>query len=151
MRRDAAGRLTAELDRRGSAVAELDWQADGRLARASVRIPDGSWVTVLPAAAAPGPWGASDALLHGSRPVTRFGALDWSRITHIPPLAEPARLPSGAGTAVLNLIARLAADQGAGALGPIEQRGDLAFGDADREHAAHAHLMSSLAPLRGAG
>ena len=116
VRRDAAGRLTAELDRHGSAVAELDWQADGRLARASVRIPDGSWVTVLPAAAAPGPWGASDALLHGSRPVTRFGALDWSRITHIPPLAEPARLPSGAGTAVLNLIARLAADQGAGAL-----------------------------------
>lgn len=116
VRRDAAGRLTAELDRHGSAVAEIDWQADGRLARASVRIPDGSWVTVLPAAGAPGPWGASDALHHGSRPVTRFGALDWSRITHIPPLAEPARLPSGAGTAVLNLIARLAADQGASAL-----------------------------------
>ena len=40
-----------------------------------------------------------------------FAALDWTRVNGIPPLAEPARLPAGAGTAVLNLIARLAADQ----------------------------------------
>lgn len=116
VRRDAAGRLTAELDRHGATVAELDWQADGRLSRAAVRIPDGSWVTVQPRSGAPGPWGASDELRHGARVVTRFGALDWSRITHIPPLAEPARLPPGAGTAVLNLIARLAAEQGASRL-----------------------------------
>jgi hypothetical protein len=116
VRRDAAGRLAAELDRHGARVSELEWRSDGRLARAAVRIPDGSWVTVLPGAGAPGPWGASDEVRHGPRVVTRFGALDWSRITHIPPLAEPARLPPGAGTAVLNLIARLAAEQGAAAL-----------------------------------
>jgi hypothetical protein len=116
VRRDADGRLAAELDRHGATVMELEWQTDGRLARAAVRIPDGSWVTVHPGAGAPGPWGASDELHHGPRVVTRFGALDWSRITHIPPLAEPARLPPGAGTAVLNLIARLAAEQGATAL-----------------------------------
>ena len=115
-RRDAAGRLTAELDRHGATLAELDWHADGRLARATLRIPDGSWVTIRPQAGAPGPWGASDELWHGSRALTRFGALEWSRITHIPPLAEPARLPPGAGTAVLNLIARLAVEQGAGTL-----------------------------------
>ena len=116
MRRDAAGRLAAELDRHGTLLTELDWQRDGRLGRAAVRIPDRSWVTVHPGAGAPGPWGPSDELRHGSRALTRFGALDWSGVTHIPPLAEPARLPSGAGTAVLNLIARLAAEQGATAL-----------------------------------
>jgi hypothetical protein len=62
----------------------------------------------------PGPWGASDAL---GRPdgavLTSFAAVDWQRLDRIPPLAEPARLPPGAGTAVLNLIARLAAEQGA--------------------------------------
>ena len=116
VRRDPAGRLAAELDRHGATVSQLEWHADGRLARAAVRIPDGSWVTVHPGAGAPGPWGASDELTHGPRVLTRFGALDWSRITHIPPLAEPARLPPGAGTAVLNLIARLAAEQGTRAL-----------------------------------
>jgi YD repeat-containing protein len=116
VRRDAAGRLTAELDRHGATVTELDWHTAGRLARAAVRIPDGSWVTVLPGAGAPGPWGASDELRHGADVITRFGAVDWSHITHIPPLAEPARLPPGAGTAVLNLIARLALEQGVSAL-----------------------------------
>jgi YD repeat-containing protein len=116
VRRDAAGRLIAELDRHGAMVAELEWHGDGRLARAAVRIPDGSWVTVMPGAGTPGPWGPSDELRHGTRAITRFGALDWSHIGHIPPLAEPARLPAGAGTAVLNLIARLAVEQGASAL-----------------------------------
>jgi hypothetical protein len=116
VRRDGGGRLAAELDRHGATVSELEWQSNGRLARAAVRLPDGSWVTVHPGAGAPGPWGASDELRHDHRVVTRFGALDWSRITHIPPLAEPARLPPGAGTAVLNLIARLAAEQGTSAL-----------------------------------
>ena len=116
VRRDGAGRLVAELDRHESVITELDWHADGRLAQAAVRIPDGSWVTVHPGAGAAGPWGASDELRRDARVVTRFGALDWSSITHIPPLAEPARLPSGAGTAVLNLIARLAAEQGAATL-----------------------------------
>ena len=116
VRRDAAGRLIAELDRHGATVTELDWHADGQLGRAAVRIPDGSWVAVLPGAGEPGPWGASDELRHGARVITRFGALDWSRIAHIPPLAEPARLPPGAGTAVLNLIARLAVEQGVSTL-----------------------------------
>jgi hypothetical protein len=105
-----------EVDRHGAAVSELEWDADGRLGHAAVRIPDGSWVGIEPGAGAPGPWGASDALRHGGRELTRFGAVDWARIDRIPPLAEPARLPPGAGTAVLNLIARLAAEQGAGTL-----------------------------------
>jgi YD repeat-containing protein len=116
VRRDAAGRLAGEMDRHGTRVSELAWNADGRLYRASVRLPDGSWITVEPGAGEPGPWGASDELRQGARTVTTFAALDWTCIDRIPPLAEPARLPPGAGTAVLNLIARLAAEQGATAL-----------------------------------
>jgi len=113
VRCDAAGRLVTELDRHETVVTQLDWHADGRLEQAAVRIPDGSWVTVHPGVGAAGPWGASDELRHDTRVITRFGALEWSSITHIPPLAEPSRLPPGAGTAVLNLIARLATEQGA--------------------------------------
>jgi hypothetical protein len=43
-------------------------------------------------------------------------AVDWGRIDEIPTVAEPARLPSGAGTAVLNLMATLALDQARRAL-----------------------------------
>jgi hypothetical protein len=116
VRRDAAGRLAGEVDRHGAPVSALEWSAEGRLRGAAVRIPDGSWVHIAPGAGAPGPWGASDELRRDERALTRFGALDWTRIDRIPPLAEPARLPPGAGTAVLNLIARLAAEQGAAAL-----------------------------------
>jgi hypothetical protein len=47
---------------------------------------------------------------------TVFRALDYAALDRIPVLAEPARLPAGAGTAVLNVIAALAADQGREAL-----------------------------------
>src|SRR5262249_15452244 len=45
------------------------------------------------------------------------------RIAYVPPLADPTRLPPGAGTAILNLIAGLAADQAAG---PLRYRGPFA-------------------------
>jgi hypothetical protein len=48
--------------------------------------------------------------------VTVFAAVDYGHVASIPPLAEPGRLPAGAGTTVLNLLAALAADQGADAL-----------------------------------
>src|SRR6266704_3195154 len=62
MRRDAAGRPAGEQDRHGSALSALEWSPDGRLSRASVR------------------------------------------------------LPAGAGTAIFNLLARLAAEQGVAVL-----------------------------------
>jgi len=65
-------------------------------------------------------WGRSDRVwqLDGAEPwqpvemLTVFRALDWARLDHIPPLAEPRRLPGGAGSAVLNLLAALMKDQG---------------------------------------
>src|SRR5207245_2649797 len=87
-----------------------------------VRIPDGSWLGVEPQATREAPWGWSDRLWHADEPssgawhgtpLAVFEALDWTRIDRIPALGEPARLPPGGGTAILNLIATLAAEQGA--------------------------------------
>jgi hypothetical protein len=113
-------RRVLELDRGDSLVAALAWNEDGRLSSAVVRSAGGKWIGVEPRAAVHEPWGLSDQLCRlpdgpagrSREPLTVFEALDWGAISHIPPLAEPARLPAGAGTAVLNLIAALAADQG---------------------------------------
>jgi hypothetical protein len=110
--RSAAGRRLRERDRHGHDLARLEWRADGALAWASTRIPDGSWLTIEPRATADAPWGLSDRIWHRESPLTVFQALDYTRIGFIPALAEPGRLPPGGGTAILNLIASLAADQG---------------------------------------
>ncbi|HEY3097791.1 MAG TPA: hypothetical protein VGL14_02725 [Methylomirabilota bacterium] len=111
MRRDAAGRLAGERDPHGTALSALEWRADGRLQRARVRLPDGNWIAIEPGAGAPGPWGASDLVTRDGQALSRLAALDWTRVDRIPPLAEPARLPAGAGTAIFNLLARLAIEQ----------------------------------------
>ena len=104
------------VDRRGTLVAMLHRSATGSLESAWVRIPDGSWLGIEPRATREAPWGWSDRLWHAAEPssgawrgtpLTVFEALDWTRIDRIPALGEPARLPRGDGTAVLNLIAAL--------------------------------------------
>src|SRR5207247_9171975 len=50
------------------------------------------------------------------RALTMFSSVDYARVDTIPTLAEPARVPPGGGTAILNFIAGLARDQGAGSL-----------------------------------
>jgi hypothetical protein len=117
------------VDRRGTLVALVDRSAAGSLERAWVRIPDRSWLGIEPRATRDAPWGWSDRLWHATEPssgewrgtpLTVFEALDWARIDRIPALGEPARLPRGGGTAVLNLIAELAAAQ---RTGPLAYRG----------------------------
>jgi hypothetical protein len=114
--RDPRGRRVRELDRHGEVVATLAWAPSGRLAAAAVRLPDGRWLEIEPGAAHDPRWGPSDLLRLGAEPLTHCAAIDWSAVGAIPPLAEPARLPPGGGTAVLNLVAGLAADQRRGAL-----------------------------------
>jgi hypothetical protein len=114
--RDARGRRVDERDRFGTALARLRWGSDDRLAGADVRLPDGAWVRIEPRAADDPRWGVSDRLRVGDVALTHFAAVDWAAVGAIPVLAEPARLPPGAGTAVLNLVAALAADQGRASL-----------------------------------
>jgi hypothetical protein len=114
------GRRVEEHDRDGRHVATCRWDGRGRLEWAAVRTAWGDWIGIEPGAAVHPEWGASDRLrllagpagVGSSRPLTLCEAMPWHAITHIPPLAEPASLPPGAGTAVLNLLAALAQDQG---------------------------------------
>jgi hypothetical protein len=115
-----------ELDRHGTLLTVLRRTSDGRLARAWVRAADRTWIAIEPRATHDAPWGLSDRLWRSERlvadrelpgkPLTVFEAVSWDLISTIPVLAEPARLPSGTGTAVLNLLASLAQDQGRAAL-----------------------------------
>lgn len=113
-------RRLVELDRHGDLVAVLSWKADGSLDRAKCRTAAGQWIGIVPEAIRHPAWGASDQLwlLEDAAawaeraPLTAFQALDYGRPDFIPPLWEPARLPAGAGTAVLNLVAQLMKDQG---------------------------------------
>jgi hypothetical protein len=110
--RDRRGRRLSERDRHGTPLATLAWSDDGRLSEAVLRIPNASWLRVVPRSGHDPRWGVSDVVHYGGAAVTHFAAVDWSAIDAIPPLAEPARLPPGGGTAILNLIANLAEDQG---------------------------------------
>jgi hypothetical protein len=116
--RDTAGRRLHDSDDDGNATAVLHWRADGALERACVRLPSGSWVKLEPGAGDDPVYGRVDRLRWGesAAETTVFGALEYHAIDRIPVLAQPARLPPGAGTAVLNVIASLAADQGRTAL-----------------------------------
>jgi hypothetical protein len=108
-----------ELDRRGRVTAAIRRAPSGALEAAWTRTLDGSVVGVLPGGAEHPLWGPSDRIVTSpARPevLTVSAALDWDRIEAIPGLADPTRLPPGAGTALLNLVAGLAADQGAAAL-----------------------------------
>ena len=113
-------RRILELDRTGGVVAALRWNGTGALESAAVRTGLGAWIGVEPGRAQHAMWGPSDRLWRlgaGPRwqplePLTVFESVEWSAITHVPALAEPARLPHGAGTAILNLVAALAKDQG---------------------------------------
>jgi hypothetical protein len=114
-------RRVLEVDRDGTLLTALRWDG-GRLAGAWVRLADRSWIRLEPRATRETPWGPSDRLWHAAavgdvgRPLTVCEAVRWEAVDRIPVLAEPGRLPPGAGGAVLNLLATLAADQGRPAL-----------------------------------
>lgn len=119
-----SGPRLCAFDAGGTLLSALRWHARGGLEEGWVRAPDRTWLVIEPRAGGEGPWGESDRLWwtpgirsgdhwrEAATPLSLFAALDWSRIARIPPLGEPARLPPGAGTAVLNLIAELAGDAG---------------------------------------
>lgn len=118
-------RRLVQFDRHGHLMTACRYGPEGALDWARCRAPDGRWIGVEPGAIEHPAWGRSDRvwLLHGEdnwgdepwrpvEPLTVFRSLDWAAIDHIPPLAEPRRLPPGAGSSVLNLVASLMKDQG---------------------------------------
>jgi hypothetical protein len=113
-------RRLLELDRHGHLIAACRWREDGGLAWAKCLSAAGEWIGVEPGAGSARAWGRSDAVWRLApdatweprEAITAFQAVEWARLEHIPPLAEPARLPAHAGTAVLDLLAGLMKDQG---------------------------------------
>ncbi|MBI2468246.1 MAG: hypothetical protein HYV62_10600, partial [Candidatus Rokubacteria bacterium] len=107
-----------ELDRGGRVTLAIQRDRQGALREAWVRNMDGALLGVLPGGAQHPLWGASDRLVRppvrsGTPPerLTICGAVSWDGIAAIPPLADPTRLPPGAGTGILNVLAALASDQ----------------------------------------
>lgn len=108
------------IDRRGHLVAACRWRDDGALAWAKCLAAEGVWIGVEPTSDEHPAWGASDRVWRldpgaAWAPVemlTLFQATDYAQPEVIPPLFAPSRLPPGAGTAVLNLVAGLMKDRG---------------------------------------
>jgi hypothetical protein len=110
-----------ELDPRGAVTVVLNRNSRGEIREAWVSLADGSAVGVLPGGSHHPLWGPSDRLVRATAggaltTLTRAAAVSWNAVDLIPPVAEPARLPSGAGAALLNVLAALAWDQGRPAL-----------------------------------
>jgi len=108
-------RCLLEFDRDGTLLTVARWDETNGLRWAKLRLPDGRWVGIEPRSADSPLWGTSDRLWlldDGApfRPIEDLGhfqAVEYTAVAAIPPLAEPHRLPPGAGTAVLNFLAGL--------------------------------------------
>lgn len=72
---------------------------------------------------------------HAGRPITAMSELDWERPAQIPTIAEPAALPPGAGTLLLNDIAQRARASG------VQQ---LRYAGPYPTHALFASLLRSF-------
>jgi hypothetical protein len=110
-------RRLLSIDRGGRMTEALRREPGGEVREVWLRAEDGVAVGVLRGGATHPLWGDSDRVvatagLGEPALLTVSAAVDWDRIPAIPALADPTRLPPGAGTAVLNLLAGLAADQG---------------------------------------
>jgi len=119
-----APRRLATFDRRGRLLLLLRWAPDGTLVRFKVRGLDGRFLGVLRGTASHLGWGLSDSvcLLEGEegfsldRSLTLFRSVAYEDLDCLPPLDDPTRLPAGAGSTVLNVLALLGRDQGKTAL-----------------------------------
>jgi hypothetical protein len=110
-----------ELDPSGAVTVALNRAPRGELREAWVSLADGGGIGMVPGGAHHPQWGPSDRLVRAtaggpSATITLAAAVAWDAVDLIPPVAEPGRLPSGAGAALLNLLAALALDQGRTAL-----------------------------------
>jgi len=108
-----AGRLAAIVDRTGRAWARLAWDGD-RLVE--LRVSHAGGDVVVDGVIARDPLLGDAHAIRAGAAVTAMSALDWRGPSEIPTIAAPGRLPPGAGGALLDAIAVLAARAGVPAL-----------------------------------
>jgi hypothetical protein len=97
-------RLARITDRTGHTWADLTWSEAGELLALSV-----PGATVHPASLEHPVLGAVAPITNDRGDLlTVMSAIDWARPAQIPAIAEPGRLPAGAGGVILNVLALLA-------------------------------------------
>ncbi len=131
----ALARIT---DRTGYTWAELTWSEAGELQ--SLRVPGATVHGATGEHTILGP--VAPITNDRGEPLTVMSAIDWARPTQIPAIAEPGRLPPGAGGAILNVLALLARS-GVGFCPP--------FGDGADNVSDRSRTNSDLTALRYAG
>lgn len=145
----AGARPWAAGDRFGALHLAAPWE--GRALRdAWLRLPLDAWLEVRPGAGEHALWGASDVLVHhagapqpaGGQAVGLLPAQDYAALDALPPFDRPAALPPGAGSAMLNFLARLLALQG---------RSDAAYHGPYPTAALFASLCRSFVPVGADG
>lgn len=116
----AAPQRLATFDRHGRLQVLIHRDDAGRLTRFKARGLDGRFLGVERGTASHIGWGMSDSvsLLEGetgftvAHPLTFFRSVAYEDLDALPPLDDPVRLPLGAGSTLLNVLALLAHDQG---------------------------------------
>ena len=111
------GLLVSLHDRHGTSWVRMDW-SQKRLKHAELRLPNGSSVSIRPQARQHAVLGLCDAVVVNGRQQTFFSSVDWAQPAFIPAMDNPGRLPGGAGSAIINLLAYLAPTTGLRYRGP---------------------------------
>lgn len=156
---DASGLPSECRDRRGTVAWRLQWR-EGALRHAWIRLPTGDHVELVPASDEHAVLGACDLLqATDGTPLARIASVDWAAPAAIPAVDVPGALAPGTGTAVLNLLAWLAARAGRTTLryrGPYPTHALLAslgasFRVADPDAAADAFATAAASAAFGNG
>ena len=110
-----------DVDAGATITSAFDRDPEGALRVAWVRLASHDAIGLAPGGADHPLWGPSDRIIRASRggdptTLTVAGAVVWGSVDAIPPVAEPARVPAGGGSSLLNVLAAVALDQGRPAL-----------------------------------
>ncbi len=107
------GRLVEVVGPAGDVQATLAWEGATLAGLELPPLPDGRPAILVRGERVPHVlFGSAHPVFVGGTPVTWMGAVDWARPALIPPIEHPARIPGGAGTTILNVLARLALEAG---------------------------------------
>jgi hypothetical protein len=107
---DSRGRPIWRIDEHGNTAWSITWDDDDRLEVARLRLPDARTIELHANAGEHTLFGRCDTIaLAGEPALARVAATDWLAPLAIPPLDVPGALPTGTGSAVLNLLATMAA------------------------------------------
>ena len=110
-------RVVRVVDRQGCEHATLAWDGDALVGLEVAWPPAGAGRVTVEGDTVPHLlFGRAHAISVSGGGRTWMGAVDWARPTLLPPVEHPARLPGGAGSTILNVIALLAVHAGVAAV-----------------------------------